>query len=133
MVLCVLVNVLVQLLSVRAKRSCKSGKVVKTVSIKSRDLRLAVLVLLALGACSNLSPTEQRVLSGGSIGSAIGIGISIATGGCIPCGGSIGSLLGSGAGYLYDQQAQDNDETGVKAPPAVQQPETDMPSPSLLE
>ena len=75
---------------------------------------LALLSLLGLGACADLSPTEQRVLSGGAIGSTIGIGVIIATGGCIPCGGSIGSLLGSGAGYLYDQQQQDKDEEKSK-------------------
>ncbi len=102
-------------------------------SIKSKGVRLAVLVFLTLGACSNLSPTEQRVLSGGSIGSALGIGIAIATGGCIPCGGSIGSLLGSGAGYLYDQQVQDDEKPAAKTAPAAQQPGPDSPSPSLLE
>jgi hypothetical protein len=64
---------------------------------------LVIAGFLALGGCADLSPTEQRVLSGGSLGSAAGIGITVLTGGCIPCGGSIGSLLGSGAGYLYDQ------------------------------
>ena len=46
---------------------------------------------------------RQRVLSGGSIGSAVGIGVTVLTGGCIPCGGSVGSLVGSGLGYAYDQ------------------------------
>ena len=64
---------------------------------------LVALCLLVLSGCAELTPTEQRVLSGGSIGSALGIGITVLTGGCIPCGGSIGSLLGSGIGYAYDQ------------------------------
>lgn len=65
---------------------------------------IAATVLLGLSACADLTPTEQRVLSGGSIGSVVGIGVTVMTGGCIPCGGSVGSLLGSGAGYLYEQQ-----------------------------
>ena len=64
---------------------------------------LAALSLLILGGCAELSPTQQRILSGGSIGSAVGIGVTVMTGGCIPCGGSIGSLVGSGLGYAYDQ------------------------------
>jgi len=77
---------------------------------KMKSVHFAALFLLMLGACSNLSPTEQRVLSGGSIGSAVGIGIIVATGGCIPCGGSVGSLVGSGVGYLYDRQVRDEDK-----------------------
>jgi len=63
----------------------------------------AALCLLAVPGCADLTPTEQRVLSGGSIGSAVGIGVMVMTGGCIPCGGSVGSILGSGLGYAYDQ------------------------------
>jgi osmotically inducible lipoprotein OsmB len=62
------------------------------------------LSLLTLSACAELTPREQRVLSGGSIGSAVGIGVTVLTGGCIPCGGSVGSVVGSGIGYLYDFQ-----------------------------
>lgn len=64
---------------------------------------IAALCLLTTTGCAELSPTQQRVLSGGSIGSAVGIGVAVLTGGCLPCGGSVGSLVGSGLGYAYDQ------------------------------
>lgn len=67
-----------------------------------RAFLLVGLCLMTLTGCADLSPQQQRILSGGSIGSAIGIGVTVLTGGCIPCGGSVGSLLGSGAGYAYD-------------------------------
>jgi hypothetical protein len=74
----------------------------------------AGLCLIALGGCSDLSVTQQRVLSGGSIGSATGIAATVLTGGCIPCGGAIGSLVGSGAGYAYDQyEKSENDKNGA--------------------
>ncbi len=63
---------------------------------------IAALSLLGLTACADLSPTQQRMLSGGSIGSAVGIGVTVLTGGCIPCGGSIGSIVGTGLGYAFD-------------------------------
>jgi len=69
-----------------------------------KRLALMIVGLLSLSACADLTPTQQRVLSGGSIGSIAGIGITVLTGGCIPCGSSIGGIMGSGAGYVYDQQ-----------------------------
>ncbi len=67
-------------------------------------LRVAIMALCLLGltGCADLSPTQQRMLSGGSIGSAVGIGVAVLTGGCLPCGGSVGSLVGTGLGYAYD-------------------------------
>ncbi len=58
---------------------------------------------LALGACSNMSTTEQRVLSGGAIGAGVGAAGTALTGGCVACGAAIGGALGAGAGYIYDQ------------------------------
>jgi osmotically inducible lipoprotein OsmB len=64
---------------------------------------LAAFCLLAFAGCSSLSPTQQRVLSGGSIGSTVGLVATVATGGCFLCGSTIGGLIGSGLGYAYDQ------------------------------
>lgn len=74
----------------------------RTISEKYRFCALIAVCLAGLSGCADLSPTQQRVLSGGSLGSIAGIGITVLTGGCIPCGSSIGGLLGSGAGYAYD-------------------------------
>ena len=63
---------------------------------KSLPVACAVLLLsLGLGAgCSNLSKTEQRVLTGGAIGAAGGAVIAAIAGGSIV----VGTLIGAGAG-----------------------------------
>jgi len=67
--------------------------------------RMAALVLVAallLGGCSGMSPTEQRVLSGGAIGASSGALIGWAAG-----NPAVGAAVGGGAGMLggliYDQ------------------------------
>ena len=63
---------------------------------------LLALCLVGAGACSNLSDTQQRVLSGGAIGTTVGVIGTAATGGCLACGAAIGGAVGAGSGYLYD-------------------------------
>jgi len=67
--------------------------------------RMAALVLVAAllqGGCSGMSPTEQRVLSGGAIGASSGALIGWAAG-----NPAVGAAVGGGAGMLggliYDQ------------------------------
>jgi len=61
-----------------------------------------MVVILALAGCSGMSPTEQRVLSGGAMGAAGGALIGAAAGSA-----AIGAAAGGGAGLLgglvYDQ------------------------------
>jgi len=59
-------------------------------------LPVATLVLVTASAagCSNLSQTEQRMLTGGAIGAAGGAVLVAVTGGSILAG----SLIGAGAG-----------------------------------
>ncbi len=63
---------------------------------------LLLVGILALGGCSGMTPTEQRVLSGGAIGAAGGALIGAAAGSA-----AIGAAAGGGAGLLgglaYDQ------------------------------
>jgi len=64
---------------------------------------LAIMVIaLALSGCAGMSPTEQRVLSGGAIGASGGTLIGMAAG-----SPAIGAAVGGGAGLLgglvYDQ------------------------------
>lgn len=69
---------------------------------RKNALSLSLVLLLGLGACSDLTTTQQRVLTGGAIGTTAGaIGIAI-TGGCVACGAAIGGAVGAGTGYLYD-------------------------------
>ncbi|MBK1663935.1 hypothetical protein CKO38_08010 [Rhodospirillum rubrum] len=68
-----------------------------------------VLALLALtgalfvGGCSNLSHTQQRMLTGGAIGTGVGAVGTALTGGCVACGAAIGGAVGVGAGYVVDK------------------------------
>lgn len=64
--------------------------------------RTAVIgaALLGMTSCSNLDDTQQKMLSGGAAGAAIGTVGTIITGGCVPCGTVIGGAVGAGTGYL---------------------------------
>ena len=63
---------------------------------------LLLVCLLSLGACSNLTAKEQRVLTGAAIGTTVGAISTVAMGGCVACGAAIGGAVGAGSGYLYD-------------------------------
>lgn len=63
---------------------------------------MAVL-MMSLAACSNLSETQQRVVTGGAIGTAVGAAGTVMTGGCVACGAAIGGAVGAGTGYVIDQ------------------------------
>jgi hypothetical protein len=60
------------------------------------------VVSLAITACSNMSNTEQRTLSGASIGAAAGaVGTAIFHGN--PLWGAVGgAAVGAASGYVYD-------------------------------
>jgi len=64
---------------------------------------VAVVCVLTLGACSDMSRTQQRTLSGAAIGAGVGTVGTVMTGGCVSCGAAIGAGAGAGAGYLYDK------------------------------
>jgi len=67
-----------------------------------KSIVLLLAVILALGGCANMSPTEQRVLSGGAMGAAGGAVI-----GAVAGSPALGAAIGGGAGLLgglaYDQ------------------------------
>lgn len=71
-------------------------------SIFARSLAIGVCIL-SLSACSGMSSTQQRTLSGAGIGAGVGTVGTVMTGGCISCGAAIGAAVGAGAGYVYDQ------------------------------
>jgi osmotically inducible lipoprotein OsmB len=66
----------------------------------SRGIAAIFCLTLLLGGCAGMSNTEQRVLSGGSIGAGSGLLF----------GGLPGAIVGGGAGalggYLYDQHQE---------------------------
>ncbi|MCX5892240.1 MAG: glycine zipper domain-containing protein [Deltaproteobacteria bacterium] len=63
---------------------------------------LVMVLALALGGCSGMSPTQQRVLSGGAMGASSGALIGWAAG-SPAAGAAIGGGAGLLGGYLYDQ------------------------------
>jgi osmotically inducible lipoprotein OsmB len=65
-------------------------------------LALMLVGLMFVGACSGMSYTEQRTLSGGAIGAAGGAAIG-AIAGSAATGAAIGGGAGLLGGYLYDQ------------------------------
>lgn len=80
----------------------------------TRTLTAFVLIsALALGACSGMSNTEQRTLSGGAIGAGVGAVGTALTGGCVSCGAALGGAVGAGAGYLFDK-GEDSDKKDDK-------------------
>lgn len=73
-----------------------------TSSVIIRNLSLAICILL-LSACSGMSDTQQRTLSGAGIGAGVGAASTVMTGGCVTCGAAIGGAVGAGGGYIYDR------------------------------
>ena len=63
-------------------------------------LAAAVLLLLSLGACSNMNRTQQRDLSGGAIGAAGGAAIGAIAGGSLLTGALIGGAGGAAVGAM---------------------------------
>lgn len=72
--------------------------------MRFRPIALACAAALGLAACSGMSSTEQRTLSGGAIGAGTGAALGAITGGSAVGGAVIGGALGAGAGYLYDRE-----------------------------
>jgi osmotically inducible lipoprotein OsmB len=64
---------------------------------------VAAICVLALSACSDMSRTQQRTLSGAAIGAGVGAAGTAMTGGCISCGAAIGAGVGAGTGYVFDR------------------------------
>lgn len=63
---------------------------------------------LTLGACENMSETQQRTLSGGAIGAAGGAALGAVTGGSAAAGALIGGAVGAGAGYVTSDERDDD-------------------------
>lgn len=68
-----------------------------------RQTAIVIMVAaLLVGGCSGMSPTQQRVLSGGAIGASSGALIGWAAG-SPAAGAAIGGGAGMLGGFLYDQ------------------------------
>ena len=68
--------------------------------------RFALLVLiLSLSTtvgCANMTPTQQRALSGGAIGAAGGAALGAIVGGSPALGAAVGGAAGTAAGALWE-------------------------------
>jgi osmotically inducible lipoprotein OsmB len=69
---------------------------------KCRFFIVVVLLGVFLTGCSNMCPTQQRVLSGGAIGAGAGAAIGVITGGPILTATAIGAGAGAVGGLIYD-------------------------------
>jgi hypothetical protein len=61
---------------------------------------LAISLLAAVG-CANMTPTQQRALSGGAIGAAGGAAMGAIVGGSPAIGAAVGGGVGAAAGALW--------------------------------
>jgi osmotically inducible lipoprotein OsmB len=61
------------------------------------------LTTLSLSSCSNMDETQQRMVSGGAIGVAVGAVGTVVTGGCVACGMAIGGAVGTATGYVVEK------------------------------
>jgi outer membrane lipoprotein SlyB len=67
---------------------------------------LCVILLMGSVGCTQMSRTEQGVLSGAGVGALAGAGISAIAGGSGTLGALIGGGLGALAGGIYGHERQ---------------------------
>ena len=74
---------------------------------RAMNLLCVAAIGAGLAGCSNLDHTQQRVLTGGAIGTAAGAALGAVTGGLsIAAGALIGAGVGSAAGYVVDKTSK---------------------------
>jgi len=61
---------------------------------------IVVVALMATAGCANMTPRQQRALSGGAIGAAGGAALGAITGGSPALGAAIGGAAGAATGAL---------------------------------
>jgi len=61
---------------------------------------ILIVAVFALVGCANMTPTQQRALSGGAIGAAGGAALGAITGGSPALGAVVGGGVGAAAGAL---------------------------------
>ena len=65
-----------------------------------RKALILIAAALPITACSGMSNSQQRMLSGGAIGAAGGLAITALTGGSLLAGGLIGGAGGAAVGAI---------------------------------
>lgn len=64
-------------------------------------LFLVWMTVVAVG-CANMTPTQQRALSGGAIGAAGGAAVGAIVGGSPAIGAAVGGAAGAATGALWN-------------------------------
>lgn len=83
--------------------------------MKTTWIVLTSSALLGLSACTGMSDTQQRTLSGAAIGTAAGVGIGALTGGGLLWGAAGGAAVGAAGGYIYDQHEKEKKKSPPKS------------------
>jgi len=78
----------------------------------------AALLLATLGGCANMDDMQQRMVSGGAAGVAVGAVTTVITGGCIACGMAIGGAVGTAGGYIVHKIDQNTHSDSSPSPSA---------------
>jgi osmotically inducible lipoprotein OsmB len=60
-----------------------------------------ILTFLGTTGCANMTPRQQRALSGGAIGAAGGAAVGAIVGGSPAIGAAVGGAAGTAAGALW--------------------------------
>ena len=66
-----------------------------------RVFAFGVVLFVSVG-CANLTPRQQRALSGGAIGAAGGAAVGAIVGGSPAIGAAVGGAAGTAAGALWE-------------------------------
>jgi hypothetical protein len=64
---------------------------------------LIVALICSVFGCAGMNSTEERVLSGGAIGTAAGIGAAAVIGAPLLVGAAAGAAAGAVGGFLLDE------------------------------
>lgn len=66
-------------------------------------IALILAFVMTVSGCAGMTPTQQRALSGGAIGSVAGLGIAALAGGPLIVGAAAGAAAGAVGGVIVDQ------------------------------
>jgi osmotically inducible lipoprotein OsmB len=69
---------------------------------RARALLLVFVLCATTVGCANMTPQQQRALSGGAIGAAGGAAVGAIVGGSPALGAVVGGAVGTAAGALWD-------------------------------
>jgi osmotically inducible lipoprotein OsmB len=73
--------------------------------VKGLCIGLILALVVTVSGCAGMTPTQQRALSGGAIGSVAGLGIAALAGGPLIAGAAAGAAAGAIGGVIVDQCA----------------------------